>query len=113
MIDEALERAGFEGECKPHELDDAFGGGRGEIERLVKGARRRFVGAGEVLVNVTGGTTLMGLTAESLANEARSLACPSVRRFGLIDRRAPREQEDDPFRAGEPFWLDGKGEDAG
>ena len=56
-------------------------------------------------MNVTGGTTLMGLAAEELAATARSLACP-VRRFGLIDRRPAGQQEVDPYRTGEPFWLD-------
>jgi hypothetical protein len=85
-------------------LEDPFGG-RPEIERVVKAARPRILGADEVLVNVTGGTTLMGLVAEALAGTARQLARP-VRRFGLIDRRPPADQDADPFRAGEPFWLD-------
>ena len=56
-------------------------------------------------MNVTGGTTLMGLAAEELAATARSLACP-VRRFGLIDRRTPERQIAEPYRIGEPFWFD-------
>ena len=91
-------------------LEDAFGGGPAEIKRLAKDARGHFIGATEVFVNVTGGTTLMGLAAEELAATARSLACP-VRRFGLIDRRAPERQDADPYCAGEPFWLDSDTED--
>ena len=67
--------------------------------------------AEEVLVNVTGGTTLMGLAAEALANAARDLARPAVRRFGPADRRPPAEPDADPYRVGEPFWLDRAGED--
>ena len=104
MIAEASQRAGYMGEVKSLILEDPYGG-RPEIERLVKEARRCFVGAGDVLVNVTGGTTLMGLSAEALAVAARKLACP-VRRFGLIDRRPPDQQKADPYQAGEPFWLD-------
>ena len=104
LIAEALQRAGHAGEVEPLLLEDPYGG-RLEIERLVKEARRHFIGAGEVLVNVTGGTTLMGLAAEELADAARKLACP-VRRFGLIDRRPPERQDVDPFQTGEPFWLD-------
>ena len=103
MIAEALECAGYIGEVDALLLKDAFGGSD-EIRRMVKSARRHFIGASQVLVNVTGGTTLMGLAAEELATVARSLACP-VRRFGLIDRRPPRQQEIDPYRAGEPFWF--------
>ena len=103
-IVEATTRASYKDEIKPLCLEDPYGG-RLEIERLAKKARPHFIGAGEVLVNVTGGTTLMGLAAEALADAARKLACP-VRRFGLIDRRHPKEQDRDPYRVGEPFWLD-------
>ncbi len=112
LITEALTRAKFENPIKALHMQDAVGGGQHEIQQVVNTARRCFIGAEEVLVNVTGGTTLMGLAAESLASEARSLACPSVRRFGLIDRRPPGEQENDPYLAGEPFWLDEGDDDA-
>ena len=104
MIQTASQRAGYAGEIKSLILEDPYGG-RAEIERLVELARRSFVGAGEVFVNVTGGTTLMGLAAEALADAARKLACP-VRRFGLIDRRPPEQQDANPYETGEPFWLD-------
>ena len=110
MIAQVRERAEFAGKVQPLLLEDAFGGGPAEIRRLTEGARGHFIGAPEVFVNVTGGTTLMGLAAEELAATARSLAC-RVRRFGLIDRRAPERQEADPYRAGEPFWLDSGEED--
>ena len=106
MIAEALEQAGFEGNIEPLVLEDAFGEGPTEIKRLASAAREHFVGAGEVFVNVTGGTTLMGFGAERLVSEARLLSCPAVHRFGLIDRRPPSQQETDPYQAGEPFWLD-------
>lgn len=107
LIAAATQNACYEGAVEPLLLEDAFGG-KDEIKTLAKKARGHFVGATEVLVNVTGGTTLMGFVAESLANEARLLACPIVRRFGLIDRRPPREQENDPYQMGQPFWLDPK-----
>lgn len=104
LIAEASRNAGFRGEVERLRLDDPFGG-RPEIERVAKAARPHLLGAGEVLVNVTGGTTLMGLAAEKVADAARQLARP-VRRFGLIDRRPPADQDADPFQVGEPFWLD-------
>ena len=109
-IAEVFKRAEFGGKVEPLLLEDAFGGGAARIKRLADDARGHFIGAAEVLVNVTGGTTLMGLAAEELAATARSLACP-VRRFGLIDRRAPERQDADPYRTGEPFWLDSGTED--
>ena len=112
MIGEAIERAEYGGEFEPLVLEDAFGGGSAEIKRIARAARGHFIGATEVLVNVTGGTTLMGLAADELATTARSLACP-VRRFGLLDRRPAEQQDVDPYQAGEPFWLDPGEEDDG
>ncbi len=103
---EALARAAPEPqpELEYLELEDEFGG-TDELDSLVRRAKPHLIPSAEVLVNVTGGTTLMGLLAESIATAARRLACP-VRRFGLIDRRPPREQEEGPYVEGEPFWLD-------
>ena len=106
---EAAARAGYTGAIEPLRFEDPHGG-LGEIESLVKAARHHLIGADKVLVNVTGGTTLMGLAAERLANAARDLACPTVRRFGLVDRRPPTEQDAEPYRVGEPFWLDSAGD---
>jgi len=105
LIADAVEQAQFAGVYQPLVLADAFSGGCGEIKQLAMAARKHFIGAIEVMVNATGGTTLMGLAAEELASVARSLACP-VRRFGLIDRRSAREQDMEPYQPGEPFWLD-------
>ncbi|KKZ10633.1 MAG: hypothetical protein TH68_10120 [Candidatus Synechococcus spongiarum 142] len=104
-IAEAMEHAGY-GMDKVETLclENPYGGSS-EIKRLGKESRRFFIDATEVLVNVTGGTTLMGLTAQALAKTARSLARP-VRRFGLIDQRNPDQQKADPYRMGEVFWID-------
>jgi thioesterase domain-containing protein len=71
----------------------------------VREARRPLVAAQEIAVNLTGGTTLMGLAVAAIANEAQRLG-RDVRRFGLVDRRPPSEQDANPYRAGEAFWLD-------
>ncbi len=109
LVAEVSRRVGYTDAIATLCLKDPYGG-RPEIERLVKAARRHFIGADDVFVNVTGGTTLMGLAAEALANEARKLACP-VRRFGLIDCRLPQQQNADPYQTGEPFWLDAAEDD--
>lgn len=111
-IEEAAGKAGYAGAIERVRFEDPYGGLE-EIERMQKAARPWLFGAEDVLINVTGGTTLMGLAAERLANAARDLACPSVRRFGLVDRRPPGEQDAEPYVIGEPFWLDcEKAEDA-
>lgn len=103
FIAEAVSQAGYRGEIVPLLLEDPHGG-HAEIRRLTQGAREALFRAGEVYVNVTGGTTLMGLAAQALANQAARFTRP-VHRFGLIDRRPPGEQEADPYQVGEPFWL--------
>jgi len=99
----AAERAGFTGVIEKV-LIDPFGG-PAEINALIKKIRPEIFRAKQVLVNITGGTTLMGLAAEKIAAEALNLARP-VRRFGLIDRRRSGEQEADPYQVGELFWVD-------
>lgn len=103
LIDEAAGRAGFHGPITRLVLEDPFGG-HNEFARFKVEAQQACIRASEVMVNVTGGTTLMGLAAQELENLARSLARP-VQRFGLIDRRPTAEQEADPYQAGEAFWL--------
>lgn len=105
-IEDALRRAGYDARVETLRLEDAFGGGRDEIEHLVQAAQKHLIGATEVVVNVTGGTTFMGLVVEAIGlAAARRFACPT-RRFGLIDRRSQAEQIADPYQAGEAFWLD-------
>jgi hypothetical protein len=102
--DEALRAAEFDGQVCRIRMADPYGG-QAEIEALVREARSHLVVAQEIAVNLTGGTTLMGLAVAAIANEAQRLA-RDVRRFGLVDRRPPNEQDADPYRTGEVFWLD-------
>jgi len=106
-IEQALQRSGFSGPWWPLRFENPYAG-VDERKRLIEQARPHLVATSEVLVNITGGTTLMGLLADELATEARQLARP-VRRFGLIDRRSAEDQQRDPYVAGEPLWLDGAG----
>lgn len=107
-IPAATEKAGYTNEIIPLVMANPFGGSK-EIEALAEEAREHLFKAERVFVNITGGTTVMGLAAEKLAEEAKNLARP-VRRFGLIDRRKKQEQIDDPYQQGETFWLDGAAE---
>ena len=108
FIAEAVSRTGHTGRIEALRLDDPYGG-TAEVSGLARVAEKHFVDAQAVFVNVTGGTTLMGLAADELAATARRLARP-VRRFGLIDRRPPDQQNADPYQPGEPFWLDQPGD---
>ena len=52
----------------------------------------------------------MGLAVAAIANEAQRLG-RNVRRFGLVDRRPPSEQDAEPYRVSEAFWLDARSAD--
>lgn len=83
----------------------------GDLDRaegLVKDARDHLARAEEVVLNLTGGTTLMGLTVEWMGDEARRLG-RRVRRLVVLDRRPREEQEREPFVRGEAVWLDEEG----
>jgi hypothetical protein len=107
--DEALHKAEFSGQVHRIRMADPYGG-QSEIERLVQDARSQLVVAQEIAVNLTGGTTLMGLAVAAIANEAQRLG-RNVRRFGLVDRRPPSEQDAEPYRVSEAFWLDARSAD--
>lgn len=104
-LEEALSRAG-KTELKPRviELEDPHQGFL-EIARHLGGLRRSLVEAGEVVANLTGGTTAMQYAVERLAEEARRLGVP-VRRIALIDRRPPEAQRADPYVLGDLVELD-------
>ena len=103
-IDDAANHAAFTGGITPIELVDPHGG-FDEIEEAVDQARRHLLEADEVVANMTGGTTLMGIIVQQLVEEAQKLDRP-VRRFVLIDRRLPEQQDQDPFVQSDCHWLD-------
>ena len=103
-IADAAKHAAFINDIEKIELTDPHGG-FGEINTAVTQARRYLLEADEVVVNMTGGTTLMGIIVQRLAEEAQKLD-RSVRRFALIDRRPTKEQDKNPFVQGDSHWLD-------
>ncbi len=101
---EVLGRVGVSGDLRSEVLADPYGG-RGEVDGLVHRVRGLLARAEQVRVNLTGGTTLMGLVVERIAEEAVRLGV-QVRRFLCLDRRSREEQECDPFVPGELAWLE-------
>ena len=103
-IQAALDAAEFKGQVlEPIELQDAFAGFE-ELGDVVKTAKKHLVESDEAYVNVTGGTTFMGLCAGRLADEARLLD-RRVEKFALIDKRSKEDQESDPFVASQCYYL--------
>ncbi len=82
-------------------------GGFAEIATATEQAQQWLLEADTVVANMTGGTTLMGLVVQRLAEEARKLDRP-VQRFALIDRRAQTQQDAEPFVQGDCHWLDAR-----
>lgn len=103
-IQEAAKRAGFEGKIEKIELAEPHGG-YAEIAQAVAQAREELLHADAVVANMTGGTTLMGIVVQQMTEEACKLG-RDVRRFALVDRRPPVEQDNNPFVQGEAYWLD-------
>ena len=101
----AAEQTEFKGHMKQIELADPHGG-FAEIDAAAEHTRRYLLDADEVLANMTGGTTLMGLIIQRLVEQAQKLD-RKVQRFALIDRRPPTEQDSDPFVQSDCHWLDG------
>ena len=101
---EAADKAGFKGHIEQIKLDDPLGG-FDEIEKVAERAKGYLSYADEVIANITGGTTLMGVIVQRLVEETQKLSRP-VKRFALIDRRPTEDQENDPFVKGESHWLD-------
>ena len=104
LAEEACRAAGYTGETVFLRFDDPFAG-TAELPQLINEAKPHLRAASEVYVNVTGGTTLMGVLADRIARKARHYDRPAYS-FLLADRRPPAEQETDPYREGEVCWLD-------
>ena len=103
-IPDAAAHASFEGQIEQIELTDPQGG-FDEIDDAAEQVHPHLLNADEVIANMTGGTTLMGLVIQRLVEEAQRLDRP-VRRFALIDRRPPADQDSNPYVQGEDHWLD-------
>ena len=103
-IDDTARHATFAGCIEPIKLVDPHGG-FDKITEALDQARHHLLKADEVVANMTGGTTLMGIIVQQLVEEAQQLDRP-VRRFILIDRRPPEQQDRDPFVQSDCHWLD-------
>ena len=103
-VPDAAQHAHFTGCVHQIRMEDPQGGFN-EIDEITKQARQSLLRADEVVANMTGGTTLMGIVVQRLVEEAQKLDRP-VRRFVLIDRRSPDEQTSNPFVEGDSCWLD-------
>lgn len=99
-----IERAGFTGAVAYVQMMDPLCG-FDEMNALGTQVRPTLLAADEVVVNLTGGTTLMGIIVQRMFELARELQRPS-RRLLLTDSRSPGEQMQNPWLASPWRWLD-------
>jgi CRISPR-associated DxTHG motif protein len=101
---EAVDRAGWSGTPEITIVQDPYRG-FAEYENVRKAASEMIFQADEVWVNLTGGTTLLGIFAQQLSEQAKMFQRP-VKRFVLIDPRSPDAHRSDPYQCAEIHWLD-------
>ncbi len=84
-------------------LDDPFNG-FSEVRGLTGSLRKEhgldWIRAGEIVVNLTGGTTCLGWAVAQLENNLKRMSL-NPRTVACIDRRTPEEQKRNPYREGE------------
>ncbi|MGO9113610.1 MAG: TIGR02221 family CRISPR-associated protein [Thermoguttaceae bacterium] len=107
-VAEAAAMAGFHAAIEKFVFEDPFAGIAEIKNRLLAESGRVLLEADDIVANLTGGTTMMGLAVGRLIDEARKLD-RQTRRFALIDKRPPDEQRDNPYVVGEMHWIDEEG----
>jgi len=110
-VDDAVRRAGFDrSRVEVVAFDDAWAG-FDEIEnRLSDELCDRLASHRQVVLNVTGGTSLLGFAAQRLAEKLTRYGV-QLRRVALVDRRMPEEQRRVPWELGELRFLEPDPED--
>jgi hypothetical protein len=104
-IDEASSKSQFRPEILPLVMDDPHSG-IGEFKGLLDKARCWLFEADALEVNLTGGTSLMGVLAGRLLEHGARTYRRTARRFVMVDRRSTEEQKNDPWVEGEITYLD-------
>lgn len=103
-MDEALDRAAFAGRRVLLSFQNPFSGLE-ERRSLLEKATRYVLKAEATHVNLTGGTSLMGLLSEEIANVARRYQRLAAR-FILIDERPYPQQLAHPFVEGRKIVVE-------
>jgi hypothetical protein len=79
--------------------------GLDEFKQIVGKALKRIVCGSIILVNITGGTTIMGEAVRAIAMKARSLSIPGLI-FGVADSRPFDVQKSNPYVVGKAYVLE-------
>jgi len=103
-LPEILEKAGFDGKHHVMLVEDPFTG-VDEVEKVVNGARRYLEenNVNEVVINLTGGTSLLGYMVERIREGIRHGR--KITTVLAVDRRPYEEQKANPYVVGEILEL--------
>lgn len=108
-IPEAVAKSGYQGQMKYVAVKDVFGGFQEarEVRGAAAEAAREMLGDGgfDVVVNLTGGTTVLQYLVERAVDHFRNEGC-NVKRVVMVDRRPYEEQQKDPYVVGEMLEID-------
>lgn len=107
LVDQVLARFGQGLKVLFCELSDPYAD-EVRARKVATCARPILAEAEEVVLNLTGGTTLMGLVVEWLGQEAKRLG-RRVRRLVVLDKRPREEQEHNSYVKGQAVWLEDEG----
>jgi hypothetical protein len=105
QIAEVCERAGFDSSRIRAEIVEDPHRCFQDAAQLVLNIRPLLLAAGEVTINITGGTTALQYLVEKVGREAERLGI-GVRRIALVDARPYAEQKENPYVAGDVVVLD-------
>lgn len=103
-VPEILEKAGFSGKHHVVLVNDPFTG-VDEVEKVVEEARKYLEenGVREVVINLTGGTSLLGYMVERIRDVIRY--GKKITTVLAVDRRPYEEQKENPYVVGEILEL--------
>ncbi|APT73024.1 hypothetical protein BG95_04060 [Thermosipho sp. 1063] len=103
LLDEIKEEANFRGECEKLLIDDPFEG-IDELKSAIDKAKEFLKGFGSIVVNLTGGTTLLGYIVKEVSHKLNF-----GRKISYVmatDKRPIDEQKKNPYVVGEILEID-------
>ncbi|GIW09647.1 MAG: hypothetical protein KatS3mg061_0704 [Dehalococcoidia bacterium] len=105
-LEEAIEQAGAKDlPLLVRQLDDPYFGFR-QVDQLIDPeVDRALINARQVVLNLTGGTTVLQYAVERIGRRAQQLGLP-LRKVALVDRRPLAEQQAHPYVVGDAIELE-------
>jgi len=103
ILPSILEKTQFKGECHVVNVEDPYTG-KEEIARVSKEVTGYLENTRKVVINLTGGTTLLNYMLLKVGDEARH--GKTIKTVLAVDKRSYEEQKVNPYVVGEVVELD-------